>query len=237
MPGQRIRRVVTGGGRAREEGGVSIRHRHLDAEEMAAGDGHGQSYARIRYDDGSELHGWVGGASCTAHGLRSQLSGLRIRIGHKVECDGTRTPVVYWPPRHVYMKAEDVYNSTLTSPLWLGICVRAAAHAACAAVFLPTERDGILGPALEPAFSALSALVRRRPSSKRLRDASSPARRKSNEGSLVGKKEAIASELELSGSMKAVATGAARDLGLNTEGMSIPEQIQACYDQLFEAPA
>ena len=46
--------------------------------------------------------------------------------------------------------------------------------------------------------------------------------------SLIDKKEAIANELELSGSMKAVAAVAASKLGINTAGMALPDQVQAC---------
>eukprot|EP00966_Prymnesium_polylepis_P055813 1291072-Prymnesium_polylepis.1 len=47
---------------------VSIKRRYLSSEECRAADGPlsvgplrvGQLYARIKYDDGSELNGWIG---------------------------------------------------------------------------------------------------------------------------------------------------------------------------------
>ena len=76
---------------------TSIKRRHLERDECLAGDGIGQRYARIKYDDGTELRGWVGSADHNAGDLRGQ----RIRIGIVVGADNTSTPMVYWPPKFI----------------------------------------------------------------------------------------------------------------------------------------
>lgn len=316
---------MTGGVVARP---ASLKFRCLTEEETRAGHGEGQLYARIRYDDGSELRGWVGprevGISKLS-GLKiridtSRMSGLRIRMGVKLNADGAHSqPVVYWPAKHVYGKQEDIYYCGPRSAYWNALCLEAAQHAADAELYLPATRSGVLGPPasgsasgvlgllptsgstsrpmspMSPSFhtpkkqrhalcrspataqdaahgcgrasSPLSPLSPMRSinmsppqttkacadkdaahlpaslpflplSPQRSLSPSSPLSpyKAKSAASLVDKKNAIAEELDLQiGSMKSVASGAARDLGMDVAGMSVPDQINACYDALFEA--
>ena len=135
---------------------VSVRPRDLEPDERLAGDGSGQRYARIKYEDGSELLGWV----CSAEHV-SKLEGQRVRIGVEKDIDGTTTPIIFWPPEKVYGKKDDVYNSHNIGD-YHELCNQAAAHAMHADVFGPTERDGILGERKKAHAPNDAALARKR---------------------------------------------------------------------------
>ena len=126
---------------------------NLGPDGLLAGDGVGQRYARIAFEDGSEIRGWVGPAKL---GDEHQLEGHRIRIGISVQADGRCVPQVFWKIRGKKKRAkDDMYYS---GDAWKELCAQAAGCAANAVVYLPTNRDGVLGALKRP----LAATVRRK---------------------------------------------------------------------------